>query len=226
MAGVSPDRIVIACNTLSIVYAATAFARQPAVPVLGIIDAGVALFTEALAAERGAAVALFGTRSTIESEIHRQRLLARGVDEGRIIAVPCHGLAKAIETNPDSQAVTSFIEEYTADAARLAPPGTPLLLGICCTHFTYVAEAMGAALQRHSGRAVRILDPTDRLVGEVMRAGGGAPGAGPERTVEVRILSKVAMEEGKRLAVGRRIGPISPATADALMAYTRVPELF
>src|SRR5512142_487666 len=59
MAALRPDRIVIACNTLSVVYDATAFQRDPAVPVLGIVDAGVEMFYEALAADDSTSIALF-----------------------------------------------------------------------------------------------------------------------------------------------------------------------
>jgi glutamate racemase len=226
MTGIAPDRIVIACNTLSIVYEATAFKQTPRVPVLGIIDAGVGLFANALQAEPEASIVLLGTRSTIESGTHRERLLGCGIDACRIAAVACHGLAKAIETNPDSQAVADLIEHYTAAAAAAEPRGRPLFLGVCCTHFTYVAEQMRVALERHCGRAVQTLDPTDRLVREVVEPTEPRPEHCGEVPVPVRVISKVHMDDAKCQAVARRIARISPRTADALMAYTRVPELF
>jgi glutamate racemase len=233
MAAYAPDRIVIACNTLSIVYEATSFRQALPMPVTGIIEAGVGLFADGLDAQPDGSIVLFGSRSTIDSGTHRQRLLARGIDPRRITAVPCHGLAKAIETDPDSQAVIDLIEQYTAAAAQAPPPGRPLFLGVCCTHYTYVAEEMRAALERHCGREVRTLDPTDRLVREVLASGGRAGDQGDQAgrpaghaTVPVRVVSKVAMDETKRQAVARRIRRMSPLTADALLAYTRVPELF
>ena len=36
-----PDQILIACNTLSVLYPMTEYSRMTAVPVIGIIDAGV-----------------------------------------------------------------------------------------------------------------------------------------------------------------------------------------
>src|SRR5512143_2387956 len=48
MMSFDPAVIVIACNTLSVVYGETAFSRAPRVPVEGILDAGVELFFEAL----------------------------------------------------------------------------------------------------------------------------------------------------------------------------------
>ena len=73
-----PDRILIACNTLSVLYPMTAFSRTTAVPVLGIIDAGVDLFLEALEADPSSSIVLFGTRITIESGVHRDTTAAEG----------------------------------------------------------------------------------------------------------------------------------------------------
>src|SRR5512146_1850452 len=83
MAALGPDRIVIACNTLSIVYEHTAFRRTGNVPVVGIVNAGVEMFHEALADDPASSIVLFGTRTTIESGRHRAGLLERGIDARR-----------------------------------------------------------------------------------------------------------------------------------------------
>jgi glutamate racemase len=168
MAARRPDRIVIACNTLSVVYGQTAFERDPSVPVLGIVDAGVEMFYEALAADDSTSIALFGTRTTIESSVHRDKLVEKGIAAGRITATSCHGLARAIETNPDGAAVSELIEECAARASQAGPTGDPLYLGVCCTHYTYVREAMRSALERHCARPVHVLDPGRRLVADLL----------------------------------------------------------
>jgi len=164
MAGLRPDRIVIACNTLSILYPHTAFSLSSGVPVRGIIDAGVGVFGESLAEDAAATIVLAGTRTTIESGVHRDRLAARGTDPARIAAVPCHGLAAAIERDVNGPSAARLIEECAARAAAAAPPGGTLLLGLCCTHYVYVAGRLEAALAAKTGRLVRALDPGRRLV--------------------------------------------------------------
>jgi glutamate racemase len=237
MAAMRPDQIVIACNTLSIVYGHTAFSHVTAVPVLGIVDAGVEVFSEALTADPSSAIALFGTRTTIESGAHREKLIAKGIASRRIISVACHGLAKAIETDPDGDAIAGFIDKCTTTAWRAAPPRNPLYLGVCCTHFTYVADQMRAALEGRCGRPVQALDPGARLVAEVLRRterareqgrAFAAPAAEESRprSVTVSVVSKVEMDDPKRRAMARRIEAASPATAAALLSYTRVPDLF
>jgi glutamate racemase len=288
MAALGPDQIVIACNTLSIVYEHTDFRRSrlradastsgrrtadsglptpdSGLPsVLGIVDAGVDLFYEALTANPESVIALFGTKTTIESGVHRERLIAKGIAPHWIIPVGCHGLAKSIETEMDGPSTLALIDECTERASHVVGRGFPglseltrvegsraevgatgpLFLGVCCTHYTYLRDEMGTALQRHLGQAVEVLDPTDRLVAQVMSennsarevedlrpntAPGGVSGGRelPPGVVSpaVTVISKVRMPEEKRRLIAARLRAVSPATADALLDYRHVPDLF
>jgi glutamate racemase len=230
MAQMRPDRILIACNTLSIVYARTAFSRTSAIPAHGIIDAGVDLFAERLGADAASAIVLTGTKTTIESNVHRARLEARGVEPRRIGAAHCHGLAGAIERDVNGSRAAELIEECAARAADAAPPGAPLLLGLCCTHYGYVAVKLVDAIARRSGRRVRALDPNLRLVGSLLADpaffGGQAPVPEDAGTVTVEVVSKVPLSDTARAGIARLVEPLSPPTAAALLSYALVPDLF
>ncbi len=224
MMALHPDRIVIACNTLSIVYGHTAFSRAARVPVDGIIDAGVALFDDALRRNTASPLVLVGTRTTIESKVHRDRLLALGTDPGRMAAVACHGLAAAIETDPAGERVGALIEECMTRAAEAAASGEPLLLGLCCTHYTYVRGRLQSALADQAGRRVRTLDPNCRLAETV--AGRVSAAGATGRGIEISLLSKVELADRKRHMIAQQVESVSPRTAAALLSYTHVPELF
>jgi glutamate racemase len=241
MATLAPDAIVIACNTLSIVYDFTAFSRAPGAPVRGIVTAGVSLFQEALTADPSSAIVLLGTKTTIESGTHRDELVRRGVDSTRIAAVSCHGLAGAIERNPDGPSVTELIDVCASRACDARPPGGALLIGLCCTHYGYVADRITAAIATTCCRPVRALDPNQRLVGELVTGltgqtaiasavrteSGLAVSARPDAgVVAVNVVSKVLISETSRAGITRLVEPVSPATARALSSYTHVPELF
>jgi len=239
MNAMHPDRIVIACNTLSILYPETAFSRNPPMPVHGIVDAGVDLFAERLNDDPAASIVLTGTKTTIESGVHRDRLVRRGIDPARIAAVSCHGLAAAIERDVDGPGTTELIDACAPSAAAAAPPGALLFVGLCCTHYGYVAVKIVDALARKTGRRVRALDPNLRLVGSLMAGGrvfegapGLEPGAGdarPDRSrgdVTVELLSKVMLDEQARRGIARIVEPVSAETARALLSYVRVPDLF
>jgi glutamate racemase len=239
MSAMRPDRIVIACNTLSVLYPETAFSRNPPMPVQGIVDAGVGLFAERLNDDPAASIVLTGTKTTIESGVHRDQLVGRGIDPARIAAASCHGLAAAIEKDVDGAGVAELIDACATRAAAAAPPGAVLFAGLCCTHYGYVAVRIVDALARKTGRRVRALDPNLSLVGSLMasdilldRAPDLESGAGEARRggsvsdVTVELISKVHLDETARRGIARLIEPVSAVTANALLSYSRVPDLF
>jgi glutamate racemase len=223
-----PDAIVIACNTLSILYDATAFQKDAPVPVHGIVNAGVELFDAALRAEGGSTLVLLGTRTTVESGAHRDRLVQRGVAPGRITAASCHGLATAIEQEPDGAAAGALIDTCAQAASAAGPMGEPLLAGLCCTHYAMIESRFRAALAKHTGRTIITLDPNVRLVEEVVaRVPREARRHSDEgRTPAVEVISKVTLTAAQRSGIGRIIGRASPSTARALHEYRHVPDLF
>jgi glutamate racemase len=238
MAEMGPDRILIACNTLSILYPRTAFSRRPAAPVHGIVDAGVQLFAEHLAGRDDSSIVLLGTKTTIESGEHRARLVQRGFDPRRVAAVSCHGLAGAIERNVDGPRTAELIGECAANAALAAPPGGTLFLGLCCTHYTYVASRLADAVAARTSRAVLGLDPNERLTSVLLadagflggarrgELGAVAQGTSSGGTVSVELVSKVTLSETARAGIARLVAPVSAATAGALLSYAHVPDLF
>jgi glutamate racemase len=226
MGRLMPDRIVIACNTLSVLFPLTSFARASTVPVVGIIDAGVNLFHQALGAQPGSSIALFGTRITIDSGVHRDRLVELGTAPDRIIPVPSHGLAAAIERDPDGAEVGQLIDRACAQAAASARQPGSLFAGLCCTHYGYVADRFRASLERAARRQVLVLDPGGALVTAV--ATDTTPGSLTAETgvPVVEVLSKVTLDQRTREGIGRLVAPVSSATARALESYTHVPDLF
>src|SRR5512138_169140 len=223
MTALKPGRILIACNTLSVVYPLTAFSRAPSMPVAGILEEGVELFFEALNGDEEAGLALFGTRTTIGSGEHVRRLKARGIDPDRVAAEACHGVAAAIDKDPDAEAVPGLIDECALRLLSRMPAVPKIFAGLACTHYAYVAEVFRAAVARHAGAAVEVLDPGERLVGGLTRElAVREPGAAP-RDVRVEVVSKVALAGAQRSAVARRLEAFSPATARALLEYRHVP---
>jgi glutamate racemase len=226
IAALGPSRLLIACNTLSVVFEATAFRRAPAVPVTGILDEGTDLFAEALGRDPGAVLALFGTRTTIGSGEHGRRLAAMGIDPRRVVAEPCHGLAAAIDRDPGSPAIAGLVDECVLRAVPRLSPGAPILAGLACTHYAFVAGDFRESLRRHTGSAVEVLDPGARFVDALSRGPAVVQAAGPPRRIDVEVISKVELPEAQRRAVARRLEAVSPAVANALLVYRHQPGLF
>ncbi len=226
MTAFRPGLILIACNTLSVLYELTGFSRAPAVPVAGIIEEGVDLFHDALTRDPGGALVLFGTRTTIESGEHVRRLTRRGIDARRVFGAACHGLAGAIDKDPDSPGLTGLVEECVSRALEGIKVGGRLYAGLCCTHYSYIADIFRTSLRRRTGARVEILDPNEHLVSSLTSGMEGRRPESPEADIEVEVVSKVELGDAQRRAVARRLEPVSVRTARALLEYTRTPELF
>jgi glutamate racemase len=226
MEKMQPDRILIACNTLSVLYSITEFSRTSTVPVLGIIDAGVDLYVEALRADPLGSIMIFGTRTTIESGIHRDRLIHLGIPANRIAACACHGLAAAIEIDPDGPAVSDLIETCALEACRAELPGSRIFAGLSCTHYAYVKGLIRTILERRSGKQVVILDPNERMATCIAPPVNRKILAPSSEAVSIQVISRVRLEDAQRRAVAARLQPISAVTAHALLHYTCEPGLF
>jgi len=221
-----PGLILIACNTLSVLYELTEFSRAPAAPVEGIIDEGVDLFHRALSRDPGGVLVLFGTRMTIGSGEHVRRLSRRGIDARRVVPTACHGLAGAVDRDPDSPALAGLVEECVSRAVQGISVDGTLYAGLACTHYGYIADLFRTSLARRTGAKVEVLDPNEGFVRD-LTAGMEDPRPGmPEADMAVEVVSKVELAEAQRRATARHLEPVSGRTARALVEYTHIPELF
>jgi hypothetical protein len=102
-----------------------------------------------------------------------------------------------------------------------------VFLGLCCTHYGYVAGRLAAAVTAALGRRADTLDPNARLVVAAAAAwlGSDVP-MGGQRPARVEVISKVALDATAREGVAGLVRTVSAATADALMHYRHVPTLF
>ena len=153
----------------------------------------------------------------------RPEVQAIAVRGDRIAALACHGLAASIERGPRSAATASILDECATRASQEMLGGDPSYIGLCCTHYGLVSGDISRAIDRAASRPVQALDPNERMAREVVDAISQAT---PSGRVSVEVISKVAIEESSREALGAFIEPISPETAAALRAYTWVPDLF
>jgi len=220
-----PDLIMIACNTLSVLYPRTEFSRGARIPVIDIVGFGVNMIAENLAGAADSAVVILGTLTTIASGVHRSRLVARGIDPGRIVSQPCDQLATAIEQGPRSDTVREMIATFTAQAAeKLGETRAAVFAALCCTHFGYCGKMIGKALQDRVAGPVTVLNPNDAMAGFLFAAAGDR--RYPETDLDVKVVSKIIWEDGKIASVSRLIRNVSIETAEALENYERIPTLF
>ncbi|MBI5692467.1 MAG: aspartate/glutamate racemase family protein [Verrucomicrobia bacterium] len=222
---VRPDLIVIGCNTLSVIYPDTAFARRTRVPVQGIVEPGVTLFRRELARHPGARLVLFGTETTIAEDSHRAALLAAGVPANRLVAKACPELASYIETNWQGDDTELMIAAMVGDALGGGPePRAPVLAGLVCSHYGYAREAWVRAMAENRVPLAGVLDPNRELAETIVPS--GCRGEFAATTVTAEVWSMVEVSPAKRRTLGTWLARVSPAVARALEDHAVRPGLF
>lgn len=220
-----PDRILIACNTLSAIYPDTTFSRRAPVPVMDIIGFGAELMHAYLSGRADGRLIILGTPTTIEAGTHRERLVERGIDAGRIVCQPCDRLAGEIEKAPEGATVRAMIEDCVGQAAGQFPDRRlPVAAALCCTHYGYSRRLFETALQARFEGPIAVLDP-NRAMSEALLADLPARDEG-DVCIDLKVVSRIVWSEEKIGAIARLLEAASPLTAEALRAYRHDQELF
>lgn len=157
----SPDLLLIACNTLSVVYEHTKFNKNPLYPVVGIVDAGVDLLLEKMGDGNSIGIIL-GTPTTINGGVHKQKLIKAGIEESRIITVPCPMLESEIQSAPGSDEVKRMIADYMSTALKEVSNNSKIYPALCCTHYEYSLKAFENYFLS-TGFDYEIINPNENL---------------------------------------------------------------
>ena len=220
-----PDILLIACNTLSVVYDRTAFSRRSPFPVVGIVDTGVDLVAGEFEKTPGATAILFGTKTTIENEAHKKALVARGFPAERIVGQACHRLAGAIERGVATEETVGYIRQFVGEAlAKTGPVSGPLFAAFVCTHYGYAREQFAEAFAAAGYPGIALLDPNPLMADVLFRP--AHLGRYPRTDVTVEVVSKLEITEQERASIGPLLEAVSPAVAAAFRSYTLDPKLF
>ncbi len=143
--------VVVACNTAS-AFALDYLAQRLTIPVLGVIDPGVAA---ALRATRGGAVGVIGTSGTIRSGRY-QEALAASVPADRILAQECPLFVPLVEEGLADHALTELACAEYLTGLRDREVDT-LILG--CTHYPLLKPVIA----RFMGAGTALVDSADEL---------------------------------------------------------------
>jgi glutamate racemase len=220
-----PDLILIACNTLSVVFPQTEHARSGATETVEIVSIGADQIRRALAEKPGATALVFATKTTIESGAHEKLLVGNGVPADHVVGEACLRLAGAIERGSASAETVAYVKTFVADAlAKRTLKKGPVIASLNCTHFPYVTPLWEQAFATAGYPGVRVLDPNPLMTDLVLREGGEK--RYPKTSVTVEAISKVPIDEATRRNLGALLRPVSPAPADALARIVLDPALF
>ncbi len=221
----SPDIILIGCNTLSVLFPHTSFARHAKVPAVGIVDSGVDLISEKLKSRPEARVIIFGTHTTIAEGVHEGKLRKKGFLDERIVTRSCPDLVSFIERGYNSAETEMLIYAYVDEAVReLQENHTPFFVSFNCTHYGYAQPLWEKAFKELGRRPLAYLNPNPRMIDFLFPL--EKLGAYADVQVAVRVVSMVEIPEETRNSLSRLLAPVSPATAAALRNYQLIPDLY
>jgi glutamate racemase len=220
----NPDIILIACNTLSVVYDQTDFAKGSRTDVFGIIDLGIEMILEKTNANEDS-ILLFGTPTTIFSLTYHKRLVSSGITEEFIINQACPLLETEIQNDPESENVKRMIKQFSEEANRNEKrKSSRIVVGLCCTHYGYSENIFFQNLKSVFNKEVVIVNPNQRMVEAVFKKINNNSTSVSELSVE--IISQVRLKQNEILSINKCIDKISPATVKALSDYTFNQNLF
>ena len=209
----SPDLCLIACNTLSIVYSRLSQWYTPSFPVQGIVETAIEGMFQALEKEKNSSLLILGTKSTVESKVYENALIARGIAPCRIKGLACPGLATLLESDPAAEEVKERIAGYAAEAEKLfSSKQEKLFLGLCCTHFGFASDIWLEAFSKTAAK-VDLVNPNE-LLGTGLRADC------------FKYLSKIDFFPGARESMCAYFKQHSPQIAAALSTAQPEKELF
>jgi glutamate racemase len=220
----NPDIILIACNTLSVVYPGTKFASETKIKVLGIVDFGVALAKQALTKESNSAAVLLGTPTTINSGVHKSKLIERGFDSARIIEQPCHMLESAIQINPFSDTTRKLIRKYLKESGEKLTGSYDIIYPVfCCTHYGYSYKLFEEELKNIFSSPAHILNPNLSMSSYL---GNTIKSKVDQANITAEVVSRVRILKEETDLLGRIVKASSEKVYASLINYHHKPEIF
>ena len=224
----NPDAILIACNTLSVLLEHTAFADNPGHPkVFGIVDLGVDAISNHLREREDRSVIMFATPSTVESGIHKQRLISQGIQPERLFYQGCELLPDTIERVMDGDETAAIIDKAVAQSRKSLDESGQTQFPIAaflCTHFGYVSELFRTAFQRYGILTAPVIDPTPLMAMSFLE--GMSLGQFNDSEVVLKVFSHTRISKETMNTMIRIFRQASPLAAEAMENYVFTPSLF
>jgi glutamate racemase len=221
----NPDLILIGCNTLSVLYKDTPFARAAKIPVVGIVDAGVEIMADHLKDKPESRVILFATQTTVREGTHKNKLVEKGFLEERIIAQACPDLGQFIEKGYDSDETEMLIFAYVDEALqKVLNHRSSLLVSFNCTHYGYSLDSWEKAFKNLGIEPLAFINPNSKMNDFLFAE--NRKNRYKKTTITVSAVSMVEIGKKKIESIGKWLKQSSPQTAAALADYELKGNLF
>lgn len=218
-----PDIILFACNTLSVIYPKIAFSSFSKIPVIdNIIDFGVRMILNHLRKRPDGNVIILATDLTINSEMHKNKLLAGDVPEDQIITQACKDLDVEIQYG-NITVVKRLIRQYLQEAKdKMIKPSQDIVLALCCTHYQFGAKQIEEIAGDIFDSNLTLLNPNESMP-EVIQW-DAAIGKNKYLEINNKVYSSIPLCESEIQSIGLAIQEEAPAVYLALKNYCHIPD--
>lgn len=218
-----PDMISVACNTLSVLLKFTQFNRQHSNMISDVVSAGIDGFLNADQISNDENLVIFGTETTIESGVHADKFF--DVFGNQICAVPCSGLAGAIEKDFQGKETKEIIRDAVARIDCKSTTAKTYVY-LACTHYGYVKDLFSNAMQEQGFENIQIIDPNVFLIDKLFTTLRSKSIVTDGFTPQINVVSRCKILDSEIESISHLVRSVSQDTAMALQNYQIVENLF
>lgn len=222
----NPDKIFIACNSLSVIYAATNFSKTTSIPVLGIVEYGLKLLLKSYNKLSNAGIIILGTETTINEDTHRELLLQNGISDNHIIPQNCPNLADTISNDFGGEQVRKLVRKYISNARDRFPfQPSVYLIYLGCTHYGYrrnIISEEAADLNMLN----QIINPNESAYKQLLKHTNQSFVSKHSGNINVEFVTSYPIPDREIKNLTKFLLPISQETVNALQNYTVSSNLF
>lgn len=219
-----PDFILVACNTLSVIYDKTDFAKNTSTKVVSIVDVSMKLMLDFFKTHIDGTLIIFGTNTTIQSSIYQSLLLKNGIKNQNIISIPGNDLHLEIEKNPNSLKAKKIINMMVKEAISKIKnkTNTPLAVSLNCTHYGYSKALFESAFKEQNHPLTALINPNTAMndfffENEIVTN---------NPKISFLVTSQASIDKNKIETMSRLLKDESPQLIEALNSYNLNPNLF
>lgn len=220
-----PDRLFIACNTLSVLFEDPYYDAFRQRPIRGIVGTGAEQLVRAHRQHPHAGIIVFATETTIAENAYGARLERHGVPASQYVQQACPGLPDAISNDASGGQARALLERYLPAALeQFSEPPASVLAFLGCTHYGYQADGFRAGLLKRVER-VSVINPNAAAAAKIATglAGGADSGLAP---VRFRVVSRYAIPASPLRSLAQYLDVAAPATLKALQNFHHRPDFF
>ena len=225
----SPDNIIVACGTLSVLLNKMTHPGINSVKIEGIVSIGIQLLVDNLIKIPKAKAIIMATPTTVSNNSFQSELFNKGIAKNQIVTQSCPNLANEISNDPEGSKVEKSIQYWVKKSLQQLQGKTTdhLILFLGCTHYSYHENMFKMAFINEGFSKLTVLNPkyaaAEKLKNYVLSE--QSINSVLKNCFSINFLTPYIIPEQEIITLNNLLTPISPETSKALINAKIVPEL-